>query len=97
MKEAHNMNLTHISFETDSQIVVKALQTSYVGVSLFCVLISSIKNMLLLNSNFEVKFINRQANSVAHKLARVAGSWASRCIFYLIPPCIENELMSEIS
>jgi ribonuclease HI len=47
MKEAHNMNFTHISFETDSQTVVKALQTSYVGVSLFSVLISSIKNMLL--------------------------------------------------
>jgi ribonuclease HI len=53
LKEAHNMNFTHISFETDSQTVVKALLTSYVGtVSLFRVLISSIKNMLLLNSNF---------------------------------------------
>ncbi|KAK2429281.1 ankyrin repeat-containing protein [Trifolium repens] len=38
-------------------------------------LISSIKNLLFLNSNFEVKFVKRQANSVAHMLARVAGQF----------------------
>ncbi|PNX77970.1 hypothetical protein L195_g033943 [Trifolium pratense] len=70
----HNGGRTINIFESDSQTVVRALQTSYGGVSMFSVLISSIKNMLPLNSNFDVKFIKRQANSVAHKLARVADS-----------------------
>jgi hypothetical protein len=32
-------------------------------------------NQIPLNSNFEVKFVNRQANSVAHKLAKATNLW----------------------
>jgi hypothetical protein len=38
--------------------------------------------------NSDVKFIRRQANEVAHKLARVALSLASFHIFSDIPTCI---------
>jgi hypothetical protein len=91
------MNMSNIIFETDAQVVAGAIHTKHVGVSLFSTLISNIKNLLLLNSNFEVKFVKRQANSVAHKLVRTANSWASRCVFHLIPLCIEHQLLNEMS
>jgi hypothetical protein len=37
-----------------------------------------------------VKFVKRQA--IAHLLARAANSWASRCVFYFIPPRAANSL-----
>jgi ribonuclease HI len=97
MKTACIMNLDKIIFECDSQLVVNAIHANHDGASAFSIIISSIKNLLLLNSNFEVKFVKRQANLVAHKLARAANSWASRCDFYSIPPCIENQLNNEMS
>ncbi|PNX71571.1 hypothetical protein L195_g027451, partial [Trifolium pratense] len=42
---------------------------------------SIIKTLFLIYPNIEVKFIKRQANRVAHTLARAAYSWSSRCIF----------------
>ena len=97
MQVASTMNLEYITFESDSQLVVGALHANHEGVSIFSIIISSIKNLLLLNSNFEVKFVKRQTNLVAHKLARAANSWASRCDFYSSPPCIENQLNNEMS
>jgi ribonuclease HI len=97
MQVASTMNLEYITFESDSQLVVGALHANHEGVSIFSIIISSIKNLLLLNSNFEVKFVKRQANLVAHQLARAANYWAGRCDFYSIPPCIENQLINDMS
>jgi hypothetical protein len=36
------------------------------------------KTFLLNSSNFRIRFIRRQANNVAHQLARVSLSFASR-------------------
>ncbi|KAK2456441.1 hypothetical protein QL285_003807 [Trifolium repens] len=74
MRMACNMNMHKVMFETDAQIVVGAANSNHVGVSLFSTIICNIKNLLLLNPNFEVKFVKRQANSVAHKLARATNS-----------------------
>jgi hypothetical protein len=41
-------------------------------------------NRIPLNPNFEVKFVKRQANSVAHKLAKATNLWVSPCVFYSI-------------
>ncbi|PNX82461.1 replication protein A 70 kDa DNA-binding subunit [Trifolium pratense] len=43
-----------------------------------------------------VKFAKRQANMVAHKLARAAISWASRYYLERIPTCIETILINEM-
>jgi len=48
------------------------------------VIVSSIIYQLCLHFNFEVKFVRRQANMVAHTLARTACSWASHRFFILI-------------
>lgn len=57
------------------------------GVSEIYMLLSVINNQPSLHSNFEVKFIRRQADIVAHSLARAAGSWASHHVFGFSPFC----------
>jgi hypothetical protein len=43
-----------------------------------------------------VKFSKRQANMVAHMLARVAISWHRRYIVNTLPACIETLLNNEM-
>jgi DNA transposition AAA+ family ATPase len=63
MESASHMHLEHIVFESDSQLVVNAME-----ILNLVYLTLSIKILLVLNSNFEVKFVKHQANSVAHLL-----------------------------
>jgi hypothetical protein len=44
-----------------------------------------------------VKFIKRQANMVAHTLARVAISWSRRYIVNTLPACIATLLNNEMN
>jgi ribonuclease HI len=63
---------SHVIIESDSQVVIEAISHGHQGASKFSSIISSIKSLLLLVPNFEVKFFRRQANMVAHFLARAA-------------------------
>ncbi|GAU20903.1 hypothetical protein TSUD_120950 [Trifolium subterraneum] len=89
MDEMVQRGFSHVIFESDSKIVVDAITSSHRGISDFSLLISSIKSVLVLNPNFEVKFVKRQTNMTAHSLARVAYSMPSRCIFELIPQMVD--------
>jgi hypothetical protein len=60
-------------------------------------IISSISYPLSLYSNFKVKFVRRQANIVAHTLARAACFWASHRIFYSYYSSIEHWLINDNS
>jgi hypothetical protein len=60
-------------------------------------LLYACKASLFALSNFMISFIMRQANNVAHLLARVALLFASREEFDYIPSCIEVTLMNEMS
>jgi hypothetical protein len=62
--------ISHVIFEIDSKNVVDAIYIVQLDIFEFSSLICNIRNILSLNSNFKVKFIKRQANMVAHKLAR---------------------------
>jgi hypothetical protein len=77
-------------------MIVDAIHRLHGGSSEFSLLICHINNMLLSNPNFKVKFIKRQANMVAHTLARAAISWSSRCIFETLPLCISQLLINEM-
>lgn len=90
------LQLDYVIFESDSQIMVQAHHTNYVGFSELSFIISSI-NILLHNiPNFEVKFVKRQANSIVHLLAKAANSWTRCSLFNLIPPYIERQLLNEM-
>jgi uncharacterized membrane protein len=49
-----------------------------------------------MNNYFEVKYVKRQANKVAHFLTKMAYSMSTRRIFYLIPHCIDTHLINEM-
>jgi ribonuclease HI len=86
-----------VVFETDSHTLVDRISDRSSGISEFNVIVSSIKPMLTLLSNFEVKFVRRQANMAAHSIARAACSLPSRHVFEICPPCIESFLVNDIS
>lgn len=77
-------------------MVVNAVNSPNIVVSKFGEVIQKCREVLALNPNFVVKFVGRQANVVAHSLARVATSWPSPHIFDLLPSCISDAIMNDI-
>jgi ribonuclease HI len=96
MQAMEQQRISNVIFESDSKSVADAIQYFHGGNSEFCLVISHIHNLLSNGQNFMVKFIKRQANMVAHSLARAAISWASRCIFETLPTCISSLLINEM-
>jgi ribonuclease HI len=97
MEELIQRGLSCVIFESDSKIVVDAISSRHVGISEYSVLISDIKLLLAANPNFEVKFVKRQTNMVAHSLARATYSMSSRSFFDSIPRCINHYLLNEMN
>jgi ribonuclease HI len=83
-------------FESDSKLVVDVISSSQAGVFEFSILISYIQALLKMNNYFEVKYVKRQANKIAHSLARVAFSMSRRRLFDLDAPCIVIVLSNKI-
>jgi ribonuclease HI len=96
MEEVMHRGLSHVIFESDSKLVVDAISSRQAGISEFSMLISNIQSMLRMNNYFEVKFVKRQANKVAHSLARAAFSMSRRRVFDSVPRCIVSYLNNEI-
>jgi len=83
-----------VVFESNSSTLVQAPSSPSHGDSEFYAIVSIIIYQLSLYSNFEVKFVRRQANIVAHTLTRTIYSWANHRIFYSYHSCIENWLIN---
>jgi ribonuclease HI len=96
LQQMEQRGVNHVIVETDSKSLVEAIQHVRDGVSEFSRIVQNINNVLLANPNFLVKFVKRQANLVAHTLARAANSWPRRCYFDSVPLCITTILSNEI-
>jgi ribonuclease HI len=96
LKAMNQRGYSHVIFETDSKNVVDAIHHFRGGCSEFSIIVSNINNILSCNQNFMVKFVKRQANMVAHTLARAAISWSRRCTFETLPLCITPLLNNEM-
>ncbi|GAU46743.1 hypothetical protein TSUD_286030 [Trifolium subterraneum] len=77
MEEARHRGLNRVQFESDSKILIEAIHMKRRGNSEFLSIVHDILSLMSSFINFEVKFVRRQANLVAHTLARAANSWAS--------------------
>ncbi|CAJ2642186.1 unnamed protein product [Trifolium pratense] len=98
MKEAIHHGFERVQFESDSKLLVDAIHSRRRGNSEFSLIVNDI--ILLMSSsyvNFEVKFVRRQANLVAHTLARAANVWASFHRFEIIPLCIEHLSVNDMN
>lgn len=87
------MQMNHIIFESDCQVVVQVIHTNYGGSSVFSVIISNIKNLLDLHSNFEGKFVKRQANLIAHLLHKADNSRIRRRFLHSVSLCMNNNCL----
>ncbi|GAU48756.1 hypothetical protein TSUD_185510 [Trifolium subterraneum] len=96
MEEARHRRLNRVQFESDSKILIEAIHMKRRGNSEFLSIVHDILSLMSSFINFEVKFVRRQANLVAHTLARAANSWASFHRFENIPFCIERLVFNEM-
>jgi ribonuclease HI len=78
LEEVIQRGIYFVIFESDSKLVVDTISSRQAGVSEFSILISHIQYLLRMNNYFEVKYVKRQANKVAHSLARAAFSMSRR-------------------
>ncbi|GAU22779.1 hypothetical protein TSUD_142180 [Trifolium subterraneum] len=77
MEEARHRGLNRVQFESDSKVLIEAIHMKRRGNSEFLSIVHDILSLMSSFINFEVKFVRRQKNLVAHTLARAANSWAS--------------------
>jgi ribonuclease HI len=96
LRAMEQQHISQVIFESDSKSVVDATRYLRGGFSEFSLIVSQINNLLCCNPNFKVEFVKRQANMVAHTLARAAISWSRRCIFETLPTCISTLLINEM-
>ncbi|GAU16577.1 hypothetical protein TSUD_168090 [Trifolium subterraneum] len=96
MEEARHRGLNRVQFESDSKVLIEVIHMQRRGNSEFLSIVHDILSLMSSFINFEVKFVRRQTNLVAHTLARAANSWASFHRFENIPVCIEHLVFNEM-
>ncbi|GAU30833.1 hypothetical protein TSUD_267530 [Trifolium subterraneum] len=74
MEEARHRGPHRVQFESDSKVLVEAIHMKRRGNSEFLSIVHDILSLMSSFINFEVKCVRRQANLVAHTLARAANS-----------------------
>jgi ribonuclease HI len=93
----HELNLGPVEFELDSKRVVDSFHSSNQDFTEFGVILNQCKLMFSnFYSNSSVEFVRRQANEVAHNLAKAATLSASFQILVDVPNCIEHLLINEM-
>jgi len=86
-----------VEFEIYSKIVVDSLYGSKCGVSNYSPMINGCRRLLAYDLvTFDVRFIRRQANKVAHSLARMALCHVSFRIYIKIPSFISTIIINEM-
>jgi len=86
-----DMQIDNVDFKTDSKVTVGAFLSTRNDPSDFGCIISSCRSLFSSSfSNSKVEFVRRQANMVAHALAREVMSLVSPAIYFKIPNCIET-------
>jgi ribonuclease HI len=100
LKEAliwlEELGISRVVIELDCMLVVNAINEKLRDSTEFGAIIKQCRLLLDNHPNFKISFIRRQANFVAHTLARASKSYASRQTFELIPSCIVPILMNEV-
>jgi len=92
-----DMHFDNVDFESDSKLIVDAFLATGNDLSEFGCIISSCRSLFRnFFSNSRVEFVRRQANAVAHALARAATSLASPAVYFDIPNCIETLIINEM-
>nr|KYP36545.1 hypothetical protein KK1_042329 [Cajanus cajan] len=92
-----NLSLTHVTIESDCKSVLDALSRTQSQHSEYGSLLNKCRGLLHNHPNLSLKFIPRQANRVAHCLARASRCYASSHTFEFIPSCIVPIILNEMT
>jgi len=92
-----DMQLDNINFEVDSKSTRDAIYSGREDISELGHIITVSRVLLSPKfNNSRVEFARRQANVVAHTLAREATFLASPVVYFHIPSCIETLIINEM-
>ncbi|XP_073275463.1 uncharacterized protein [Primulina huaijiensis] len=89
-----SMNVQEVIFESDSKIVVEAISSETEDNSEFGAIISECREVIRQKPSFSVCFTRRQANKVAHNLAR-ASCFHARPSIWNTPPDFIIDVLNE--
>ncbi|XP_073025183.1 uncharacterized protein [Primulina eburnea] len=88
------MDVQEVIVESDSKIVVEAISTEKEDISEFGAIISECRKVIRQRPSFRVSFARRQANKVAHNLAR-ASCFYARPSIWITPPDFILDVLNE--
>ena len=82
--------------ESDAKAVVDAVNGSFSDISEFGNLIGNCRRLVLENPNVRISYVRRQANGVAHALAKAAHYYASPSLWQQVPSFLRDLLLSDV-
>jgi hypothetical protein len=92
-----DLSLDHVDLASDSKTVTDAFHKQPPDITEFGQVLSTARRIFTSSfTNSRVEFNRRQANEVAHALARVAPFSASPTIYIDVPHCIEQIIINEM-
>jgi ribonuclease HI len=97
VKLAIARGMQSVIFESDCKIVVDAVNSSVNPHNELGDIIFYCKQLLCLHPNFFVRFVRRQANKVAHNIARASLSHPSPHIFSDVPSSLNPLLLNDMN
>lgn len=96
LKWMASLNLYKVTFELDCKSVVDGILEDKIPFTEFGCILATCKDSLKFFQNYGVSFIRRQANNIAHSLAKASRFCASHHVFYYIPTCISNLILNQM-
>jgi len=86
-----------VLFEIDSKVMSDALASTATPTNEFGDLVSQCRSLLLIRPDFVVSYIRRQANRVAHSIARASLSRPSPHIFHHVTSTMYQLILNEMN
>lgn len=89
--------ITNITFEGDCQHVVQEVNSDSLCDSMLRTIVYDIRCLLAFNPFLKVKYVPREANGVAHNLAKLALSlsgqniWVEECPLSVMPLVVKDQ------
>lgn len=97
LKLALSNSFERVIFESDCQQVVNALHNDCLYANELGTLLSTCSSLLIPYANYNIAYVTRQANRVAHNLARASLFQSSPNVQHFYPPnCISSIILNEM-
>jgi hypothetical protein len=86
-----------VIFKSDCQQVVNALRNDCLYANELDTLLSTCNSLLISNANYNIAYVRRQVNRVAHNLATASLFQSSPSVRHFYPPdCISSIILNEM-